>query len=71
MTNSGILNAGTPFTLTFTSTQCAFTKAKIMRNKSLIGYSVNFESVANGTDTGGSGGLGPGTITLVNNTACY
>ncbi len=70
-TNSGIANSGTPFTLTFTSTQCAFTKAKITRNKSLIGYDVTFESVANGTDIGGSAGLGPGTITLVNNTAVY
>ena len=36
-----------------------------------IGYGNSYEAVANATDTGGSGGLGPGTITLVNNTPTY
>jgi hypothetical protein len=71
MTNSGTANAGTPFTLTFTSTKAAITKAKISRNGQLIGYNTTFESVANSTDVGGSGGLGPGTLQLVNNTPCY
>ena len=66
-----IPNSGAPFTLTFTMTAAAMTASKVMRNKSLIGYSNTYESVANSTDVGGSGGLGPGTITLVNNTACY
>ena len=66
-----IPNSGTPFTLTFTMSQAAFTKSKIMRNKSLIGFGSTYESVANATDTGGSGGLGPGTLTLINNTAVY
>jgi hypothetical protein len=70
-TNSGIANAGTPFTLTLTMTQAAVTKSKIMRNKALIGYGDSIEAVANSTDVGGSGGLGPATITLVNNTAVY
>lgn len=70
-TNAGIANAGTPFTLTFTMTQAAITKSKIMRNKALIGFGDTYESVGNATDTGGSGGLGPGTLTLVNNTAVY
>ena len=71
LTNANITNAGTPFTLTFTMTQAAFTKAKIMRNKTLIGFGDSVEAVANSTDVGGSGGLGPMTVTLVNNTACY
>src|SRR5215472_8816423 len=71
VTNSGISNAGTPFTLTFTMSQLANIKAKITRNGQLIGYQNSYESVANSTDVGGSGGLGPGTITLVNNTAVY
>ena len=71
VTNSGIPNAGTPFTLTFTMSQAASIKSKIQRNKSLIGYSTQYEGVANSVDIGGSGGLGPGTITLINNTACY
>jgi hypothetical protein len=71
MTNSGIPNSGTPFTLTFTSTQAAIVKSKITRSKELVGFGDSFECVANSTDTGGSGGLGPCTITLVNNTAVY
>ena len=69
--NTGIPNSGTPFTLTFTMSQVANIKSKVMRNGIAIGYSNSYESVANSTDVGGSGGLGPGTITLVNNTACY
>jgi hypothetical protein len=71
MTNNGIPNSGTPFTLTFTGSQVANIKSKIMRNKALIGYSNSFEAVANSTDFGGSGGLGPGTLTLTNGTAVY
>jgi len=71
LTNANITNAGTPFTLTFTMSQAAMTKSKIMRNKALLGFGNTMEAVANSTDTGGSGGLGPGTITLVNNTAVY
>lgn len=66
-----IPNSGTPFTLTFTASQVANIKSKIMRNKALIGYANSFEGVANSTDVGGSGGLGPGTITLVNATPTY
>ena len=66
-----IPNSGTPFTLTFTASQVANIKSKIMRSKDLISYSNSYEGIANVTDVGGSGGLGPGTITLVNNTACY
>jgi hypothetical protein len=71
VTNSGIPNSGTPFTLTFTASQTANIKSKIGRSKELIGYSNSFEGVSNVTDTGGSGGEGPGTLTLVNNTAVY
>jgi hypothetical protein len=66
-----IPNSGTPFTLTFTMSQVANVTSKIMRNKLLLSYSNSYEAVANATDVGGSGGLGPGTITLVNNTAVY
>lgn len=69
--NSGIPNSGTPFTLTFTMSQVANIKSKVMRNGIAIGYSNSYESIANATDVGGSGGLGPGTVTLVNNTAVY
>jgi len=66
-----IPNSGPPFTLTITMTQVANIKSKIMRSKQLIGYSNSFEGVSNSTDVGGSGGLGPGTITLVNSIPAY
>lgn len=71
LSNANIPNAGTPFTLTFNANQVANIKSKIMRSKALIGYGNTFEGVANATDFGGSGGLGPGTITLVNATPTY
>jgi hypothetical protein len=71
VTNTGIPNSGTPFTLVFTCSQAANIKSKIARSKALIGYTNNFEGVANATDTGGTGGLGPGTITLTNSTPTY
>ena len=43
--------------------QVANIKSKVMRNGIAIGYSNSYEAVANSTDVGGSGGLGPGTIT--------
>jgi hypothetical protein len=69
--NTGIPNSGTPFTLTFTASQVANIKSKINRSKALVGYTNTFEGVANSTDIGGSGGLGPGTMTLVNATPTY
>jgi hypothetical protein len=71
VTNAGIANAGTPFTLTFNASQVANIKSKIMRSKALIGYGNSFEGVGNANDIGGSGGLGPGTVTLVNNIPTY
>ncbi len=71
VTNTGIPNAGTAFTMTFTASQVANIKSKVMRSKALIGYSNSFEGIANATDVGGSAGLGPGTITLVNGTPTY
>ena len=47
VSNSGIPNSGTPFTLTFTMTQVANVKSKIMRNGQLIGYGNSYEAVAN------------------------
>ena len=70
-TNAGIANAGTPFTITFTMTQAAMTKSKIMSSGQLIGLQQHVRGIANSTDVGGSGGLGPMTITLVNSTAVY
>lgn len=70
-TNAGITNAGTPFTLTFTCSQAANIKSKINRSKAAVAYMNTFEGVANSTDVGGSAGLGPGTLTLINATPTY
>lgn len=71
LSNANIPNSGTPFTLTFNANQVANTKSKDSRSKDLFSYANTFEGVANSTDVGGSGGLGPGTITLVNQTPTY
>ena len=70
-TNNGIANSGTAATLTFVASQVANIKSKVMRNGQAIGYNNSFECVANATDVGGSGGLGPGTLTLINATPTY
>ena len=70
-TNNGITNAGQGFTISTVFSQAANIKSKIMRNKALIGFANSFEGVANSTDVGGSGGLGPGSITLTNTVPTY
>jgi hypothetical protein len=57
--------------MTITTTTGAFIKSAPERNAVLVGYKDAFEAVANSTDVGGSGGLGPGTISLSNNIATY
>lgn len=54
-----------------TSSVAAFTKAKPNRSAVLFGYEDELQCVANATDVGGSGGLGPMTITLINNVPTY
>jgi hypothetical protein len=71
LSNANIPNSGPLFNLTFTASQVANVKSKINRSKDLVAYGNSFEGVGNATDVGGSGGLGPGTITLVNTVATY
>lgn len=54
-----------------TSTVAGYTKAKPNRGAVLVGYEDEIQCVANSTDVGGSGGLGPCTITLINNVPTY
>jgi len=49
----------------------AFTKVKPVRSSVLVGYDAEWGAVANSTNTGGSGGLGPLTVTLTNSIATY
>lgn len=54
-----------------TATVAGYTKAKPNRTAVLVGYEDEIQCVANATDTGGSGGLGPMTVTLINNVPTY
>lgn len=56
---------------TFHVTNAAFTAAKPTRSSVLVGYDCTFEGVANTTDVGQSGGLGPITVTAVDTTPGY
>ena len=71
ITMSNGLAGASLLSLTITTTSAVFEKSKPTRNAVLIGYDNTFEAVANTTDVGGSGGLGPGTITLVNAIPTY
>lgn len=57
--------------ITYNSQVTAFTKSKPTRNAVLIGYDTSWDAVANSTNVGGSGGLAPGTFTLVNYVPTY
>jgi hypothetical protein len=48
--------------------QAAFVKAKIDRSAVMVAYADSFEAIATSQNSGGSGGLGPCTITMINNT---
>jgi hypothetical protein len=54
-----------------TSSVAGYIKAKPNRTAVLMGYEDEIQCVANVTDAGGSGGLGPMTITLINNVPTY
>jgi hypothetical protein len=57
--------------MTVTMSQAQTVKAKPVRTATVIGYSAEWQAVANSTDVGGSGGLGPCTVTLTNAMATY
>jgi hypothetical protein len=57
--------------LTINATKAQTVKSKPTRNAVLIGYDNQLECVANTTDVGGSAGLGPCTVTLINSIATY
>jgi hypothetical protein len=67
---NGISGLGT-LAMTIGASVCAFEKAKPERTQVLIGYQDDWQSVANTSNTGGSGGLGPITVAVVNNVPTY
>lgn len=56
---------------TFNIQKAAFIKSKISRSAVLIGYADDWQAIANTTNVGGSGGLGPCTVVVNNNYAPY
>jgi len=67
---NGVSGAGT-LGMTIAATVCAFEKAKPERSQVLIGYQDDWQAVANSSNSGGSGGLGPITVVLNNNVPTY
>lgn len=64
--------AGTALlSLTLSCAQAAFEKAKPTRSEVLVGYQGEWQAVANAVNSGGSGGVGPITVTVVNNVPTY
>jgi len=57
--------------LVFRCSQASFVKSKPDRNAVLVGFQTSWSSVANSSDSGGSGGLGPGIFQLLNNLSSY
>jgi len=68
--SNGVAGSGT-LSLTINTHQSAFEKAKPGRSEVLVGYADEWQAVANSTNSGGSGGLGPATVVLVNNVPTY
>jgi hypothetical protein len=54
-----------------TAAQAGYTAAKPNRGAVLTGYDDTIQCVANSTNSGGSGGLGPITVALTNNVPTY
>lgn len=65
------LTGASALTMAITCSQVQAVKAKPIRGDTLIGYQDGWVAIDNSTDTGGSGGLGPGTVVLGNNIAAY
>jgi hypothetical protein len=64
-------SAGSAVSLVFQAHSCQFVKAKPGRSAVLLDFDDSAETVYNATDIGGSGGLGPYTVTLTNAQPSY
>ena len=71
LTLSNGLSGASALSIAITASQAKTVAAKPVRGAEVIGYSTGWETVANSTDVGGSGGSGPCTVTLVNAIATY
>jgi hypothetical protein len=68
--NNG-LSGTSAISLTFNAQIAAFIKGKVTRNSVLIGYDDSYDCVANSVNVGGSGGLAPISVTLINAVPTY
>lgn len=57
--------------MTITSSEAQFSRAKIDHAALALGYATSFQATDNSTDTGGSGGIGPAAVSLVNQISSY
>jgi hypothetical protein len=64
-------SGGTVVSLTVDAHSCQTTKSKPGRSAVLMDFDNTWEAIANSTDVGGSGGLGPVTVQLQNAIAQY
>src|SRR6266568_8240166 len=69
--NGFAATAATYLSFNFNSNQSAYVKSKVMRNAELVAFQTEFQSVANVVNSGGSGGIGPATVTVVNGQPTY
>lgn len=66
------LTGAAALAMTVTCSAAQFTKAKHDREAhQAIGYATAWQATDNATDTGGSGGIGPGTVALLNGVLSY
>jgi hypothetical protein len=66
------LTGASALSMTITSSAAQFTRAKHDREAhQAVGYLTTWQATDNGNDTGGSGGIGPATVSLVNGIANY
>lgn len=68
--NNGLSTTNT-ISYTFNIQKAAFIKSKISRSAVLVGYEDDWQAIANTTNVGGSGGLGPIQVVVINNYAPY
>ena len=71
LTLSNGLSGASALSITITASAAKTVSAKPVRGAEVISFSTGWEAVANSTDVGGSGGLGPCTVSLTNAFATY